>query len=363
MRVNWEKLNTLNKPYFRMLRKDIKSIRNSGQYILNKKVERFEKEVANYLNIKYCTAVGNGLDALTIALLSLNLPSGSEVIVPSNTFYASVLSIIRAGLKPVLCEPDIDSFNITSDGIKKLINKKTSAIMVVHLYGNPCRMKEICSLAKENGLKVIEDCAQAFGSDINGKKLGTFGDVAAFSFYPTKNLGGIGDAGLIATNNNVIYNYARKARTYGGENYIYDVKGINSRMDEIHAAFLTNKLKDIDKINNKKIENAQLYLKKINNPNIILPKVETGFKHIFHIFCIKVNDRDSFKQYLDKRGIKTLIHYPVPLAKQKVLNGIIKGKYPVSNGLSETILSLPCSAAHTKKEIEYVIKVINNYRR
>lgn len=362
MKVDWEKLKDLNKPYFKSLKTDIEKIESNGNYILGSNVQNLEKNIEKYLNVKYCIAVGNGLDALTLSLMSLDLPKNSEVIVPSNTFYASVLSIIRAGLKPILCEPNKDSFNITKDNIEKLINKKTKAIMVVHLYGNPCKMNEICKLAKKYKLKIIEDCAQAFGADIRGKKVGSFGDVAAFSFYPTKNLGGIGDAGLIATNNPKVYNYCRKARTYGGENYKYTVKGINSRMDEVHAAFLNNKLKDIDKINNQKIKNATLYLKGINNPNVILPSVDKDTKHIFHIFCVRVKRRDEFKKYLENNGIRTLIHYPIPLYKQKALKKYIKSSYKISSELSKTILSLPCSAAHTKEEIEYVIKIINDFR-
>ena len=362
MKVDWEKLKDVNKPYFKSLKKDIERIANNGNYILGSNVQRLEEKIAEYLNVKYTVGVGNGLDALTLSLMALGLPKNSEVVVPSNTFYASVLSIIRAGLKPVLCEPDEESFNITTENIEKLINKNTKAIMAVHLYGNPCQMNEICKLAKKYKLKVIEDCAQAFGADINGKKIGSFGDVSAFSFYPTKNLGGIGDAGLIATNNPNVYSYCRKARTYGGENYQYTIRGINSRMDEIHAAFLNSKLNDIDKINNRKIKNAKLYIRGINNSNIILPVVNEGYKHVFHIFCVRVKRRDELKKYLENHGIRALIHYPIPLCKQKVLDKYVKCSYNISSKLSDTILSLPCSAAHTKEEIEYVIKVINDFR-
>ena len=361
MRVNWEKLNCLNKPYFDYLRKGITEIEDDCKYILGKNVKELEEKIAAYLGVKYCVAVGNGLDALTISLLSLNLPKNSEVIVPSNTFFASVLSIIRAGLKPVLCEPNLESFNITSDEIEKLITDKTSAIMVVHLYGNPCEMDKIISLAKKYKLKIIEDCAQAFGAQYLGKKIGTFGDLGAFSFYPTKNLGGIGDGGLIATNNRNLYNFCRKTRSYGGENYKYDIIGINSRMDEIQAMFLLKKLEDIDKINDIKIRNANLYLKNVKNKNIILPKISNNSKSVFHIFCVKVKNRDNFIKYLNENNIYPLIHYPIPLFKQKALKQYINGKYPISNLLSNTIVSLPCSAAHTEEEIKYVIDIINKY--
>lgn len=362
MNVEWEKLNELNRPYFKQLQKDLKQIEENGNYILGSNVQKFETNMSKYLGVKYCVAVGNGLDALTLSLMSLNLPENSEVIVPSNTFYASVLSILRAGLKPILCEPDMNTFNIDPNNIERLITKNTKAIMVVHLYGNPCDMKSICKLAKKYRLRIIEDCAQGFGASILGKKVGSFGTVAAFSFYPTKNLGGIGDAGLIATNSYKLYNFCKKSRTYGGENYKYTVKGINSRMDEIHAIFLNRKLNDIDKINDRKIDNANLYLNGIKNPIIKLPEVDKKCKHVFHIFCIRTNKRDELKKYLEDNGVRTLIHYPIPLYKQKVLHEHIEKTYMVSNKLSKTILSLPCSAAHTKEEIQYVIKLINDFR-
>lgn len=361
MKVDWEELRRINKPFFNQLKKELDNIEEECHYILGSKVEKLEKELTKYLSVKYCVAVGNGLDALTIALKSLKLPNSSEVIVPSNTFYASVLAIIRAGLTPVLCEPDKDTFNITSEGIEKLITKKTSAIMAVHLYGNPCEMNKISSLAKKYNLKIIEDCAQAFGATYNDKKVGTIGTIGAFSFYPTKNLGGIGDGGLIATNDEELYNYCLKARNYGGEKYNYDIIGINSRMDDIVASFLLSKLKDVDSLNDKKIENASLYFNNIKNDKVILPTITPNSKSVFHIFCLRVKSRDKFSEYLKENNIRTLIHYPIPLYKQKALKNYIDKDYPVSNELSNTIISIPCSAGHTKKEIEYVIDVINKY--
>ena len=360
-KVEWESLRRLNNPYFKQLRKKIRCIEDECKYILGENVNQLEKKVADYLGVKYCVAVGNGLDALTLSLLSLKLPDKSEVIVPSNTFYASVLAIIRAGLTPVFCEPDPDTFNISEENIKKLITSKTSAILVVHLYGNPCQMDKICKLAKTYNLKIVEDCAQAFGAEYKGKKVGCYGNLGAFSFYPTKNLGGIGDGGIIATNNYHLYCFCKKARSYGGENYKYDIIGINSRMDEIQALFLLKKLDHIDKINNKKIYNANLYINSIKNKSIILPTVPKEAKSVFHIFCIRVQNRSKFLKYLENNGIKALIHYPIPLYKQKALEGYINGEYLISDDLSKTVVSLPCSAAHSKKEIQYVINVINKY--
>ena len=361
MKIDWENLKALNRPYFKKLKSSLDNLEEDCNYILGNNVKELERKMAEYLGVKYCIAVGNGLDALTLALRSLNLPSNSEVIVPSNTFYASVLAIIRAGLKPVLCEPDKNTFNITSKGIKKLINNNTSAILLVHLYGNPCEMDEICALAKKHNLKIVEDCAQAFGAEYNFKKIGSFGDLGAFSFYPTKNLGGIGDGGLISTNDETLYNYCKKARSYGGENYKYDIAGINSRMDEIQALFLLGKLEDIDSINDNKIKNANLYLNGIKNKNIILPTKTINSKHVYHIFCIRVNNRDSFINYLKDNGIRVLVHYPIALYEQEALNDYINEKYLISKELSNTIVSLPCSAAHTGIEINYIIDIINKY--
>lgn len=361
--INWEELRRVNKKYFKGLKKKINSLEKSGYYILGSNVEKLEQVLAQYLGVKYCACVGNCLDALTISLKSLNLKEGGEVIVPSNTFYATVLSVLRAGLKPVLCEPNIETYNIETNEIEKLINKNTVAIMPVHLYGRPCEMDEIVKLSKKYNLKIVEDCAQGFGAEFHGKKVGSFGDAGCFSFYPTKNLGGFGDGGVIATNNKKIYDYCRVSRSYGGDKYRYDIEGINSRMDEIQAIFLLEKLKDIDKLNNKKIENANLYFKYLNNSKIILPnKTANNTKNVFHIFPIRCNDRDKLKKYLEDNNIQSIVHYPIPLYKQKVLSGIIKKEYKVSEEICDTILSLPCSVAHSKKEIMRVIEVLNNYR-
>ena len=361
--INWEELRRLNFKYFKSLKKELKNLEDNAQYILGQNVQNLEEQIAQYLGVKYCVAVGNGLDALTIALKSLNLEPNSEVIVPSNTFYASVLAIIRANLKPVLCEPNINTYNIEIDDIEKLITTKTKAIMPVHLYGRACQMEEICTLANKYDLKIVEDCAQAFGAEYHGQKVGSFGTLAAFSFYPTKNLGSIGDGGMIATNDANLYNYCKLARSYGGDKYRYDIEGINSRMDEIQALFLLNKLKDIDKINSKKIANAKLYFKYLKNPKLILPaKTEKNSLNVFHIFCIRTEDRNRLKEYLEANNIQSIIHYPIPIFEQGTLKELINEEYPISKKISDTVLSIPCSAAHTKNEIMEVIRVLNNYR-
>lgn len=360
MKIKWEELSRLNDSYFNTLTNQLNTLNKEGNYILAKNVSKLEKEVAKYIGVRYCIAVGNGLDALTISLKSLKLPKGYEVIVPSNTFYATVLAILRADLTPILCEPNIDTYNIEASAIEKLITDKTVAIIPVHLYGKPCEMDKICNLAKKYNIKVIEDCAQAFGAEYQGKKIGSFGELAAFSFYPTKNLGSIGDGGMIATNDESLYKTCKKMRNYGGDKYHYDEEGINSRMDEIQAMFLLEKLKDIDKINDAKIANAKLYLNNLDRNKFQLPIIDNN-KHIFHIFNIRTKKRNELMSYLKENGIDTIIHYPVPIYKQKVLDKFHLEKYPISQQISDTVLSLPCSAAHIKEEILYVIDILNNF--
>lgn len=357
--IKWENLSKLNKKYMRKMYNNIEILDKIGNYTMGKYVEKFENRCCQYFDAKYAIACGNALDGLTIALKALEIPEGSEVIVPSNTFYATVLAILRNNLVPVFCEPDIETFNISPKNIENKITDKTKAIMCVHLYGKPCDMETINKIAQKNNLNVIEDGAQAFGSTYKGKKVGNLSDAGVFSFYPTKNLGGIGDAGIIITNNKKINEFARKARSYGGSNYIYDAYGINSRMDEIQAMFLLDKIKDIEDINNRKIENANLYLKYVKNPNIILPKIEKDEKHVFYIFAIRCKKRDELKVYLEQNEIETLIHYPKPLNKQPILD---KGEIcEIAEEISSTELSLPCSATHTYEEIMKVIDVLNKF--
>lgn len=358
--IEWEPLNKVNKPYMKALHRDIKKLEKSGKYTMGKYAELFEKECCKYFHSKYAIGCGNALDGLTLSIRALEIPKNSEVIVPSNTFYATVLAILRNNLIPVFCEPDLDTFNINPKNIESKITDKTKAIICVHLYGKPCDMDEINKIAKKYNLKVIEDGAQAFGATYKNKKIGSLSDAGVFSFYPTKNLGGIGDSGIIITNNEKIYEFSRKARNYGGVDYKYDVNGINSRMDEIQAMFLLNKLKDIEKINEKKIENAKIYLENIINNDIILPNLEENEKHVFYIFAIRCKRRDELQKYLKKNGVNALIHYPIPLNKQPILdNG---ETFEIAEEISNTELSLPCSEAHTKKEIMKIVDLINKFK-
>lgn len=357
--IDWENLSELNKPYMALLHKDIDILKETGNYTMGNYVALFEKKCCEYFHAKYAIACGNALDGLTLSLKALSLPPKSEVIVPSNTFYATVLAILRNDLTPVFCEPDIDTFNISPQNIEQKITDKTKAIMCVHLYGKPCKMDAINRTAKKYDLKVIEDGAQAFGATYQNNKVGNLSDAGVFSFYPTKNLGGIGDAGMIITNQENICEFARKARSYGGSNYQYEVEGINSRMDEIQAMFLLHKLEDIEKLNDKKIRNANLYLNHIMNDKIILPKIEENEKHVFYIFAIRCKQRYKLQKYLKDNGVNALVHYPIPLHKQPILEK--QETFKVAEEISSTELSLPCSASHTEEEIMRIVDLINHF--
>lgn len=358
--IRWENLSKVNEKYFKKFYTELKEIEKTGLYTMGKNVEKLENDIASYIGTKYAIACGNALDGLTLAIKSLNIPEGSEIIVPSNTFYASVLAVLRNNMLPIFCEPDIDTFNITAESIEKLITNKTKAILVVHLYGNMCDMDKINELARKNNLYVIEDSAQAFGASYKGKMAGNLSDAGVFSFFPTKNLGGIGDAGMVVTNNVNIYNYIKLARNYGGEKYNYQIQGINSRMDEIQAIFLKEKLKDIETINNLKTRNANLYLQNIKNKQIILPTTTIESKNVYYIFPIRCKKRDELKEYLLENGVESLIHYPIALNKMKVFEKMNRS-FKIAEEISDTELSLPCSASHSVEEIKKIVSLINKF--
>ncbi|MFA5775952.1 MAG: DegT/DnrJ/EryC1/StrS family aminotransferase [Patescibacteria group bacterium] len=358
----YENLRLVNKPFFKSYTRSYNATLKSGWYILGKNVERFEKAFADYLGLPHCVGVGNGLDALTLALVSFNFPSGSEVIVPANTYTATILSIIRCGCKPVLVEPDICTYNIDPRLIEEAITKKTVAIMPVHLYGKVSDMDRILSIAKKRGLKIIEDCAQSHGSKYRGKKAGTFGDFGCFSFYPTKNLGALGDAGAVTTFREDNALTIKKLRNYGSVvKYYNDLVGFNSRLDEIQAGFLCIKLKKLDHINAHKRKLAKVYLNNLKS-DFTLPKVNADYYDTYHIFAIRHPKRDRLKEYLLEKGIKTEIHYPVAPHKQQALKDIFgKKDFPVSNEIHNTILSLPVSYAHTENDVFRVVEVLNRF--
>ncbi len=360
--IEYENLNKLNKPFFEEYEKVFKETLESGWYILGNKVHAFEKEFAAYCGTNHCIGVANGLDALILALKAFNFESGAEVIVPSNTYIATILSIVQNGLKPILVEPDIATYNIDANKIEEKITTKTRAIMVVHLYGKMCEMGKINALAKKYNLKVIEDCAQAHGATYKNIKAGNWGDFGSFSFYPTKNLGAIADAGAVTCNDERLSESIKTLRNYGSKvKYYNELIGFNSRLDEIQAAFLSVKLKYLDKINEHKRMLANLYIANLK-ADFIKPATHPDYFDVFHIFNIRHTKRDSLKEYLLKNDIKTEIHYPLTPNKQKAMKGILDDQEtPIAEIIHQTTLSLPISYYHNETDIFKVIEVMNKF--
>lgn len=360
--IPYENLKTLNKPFQAEFKKKFNDFLAKGWYILGNEVAGFEHDFATYHNEKYAVGVANGLDALILSLRCCNFQEGTEVIVPSNTYIASILAVLQCNLVPVFVEPDIQTYNIDPKKIAAAVTQKTVAIMVVHLYGQCCEMDPVLDIAKEKKLKIIEDCAQAHGATYKGRLAGTFGDFGAFSFYPTKNLGALGDAGAVICRNESDYEMVKQLRNYGSEKkYHNNVVGYNSRLDEIQAAFLRVKLPYLDKINAHKIKLANLYHKGLNG-NFIKPVVHQDFGHVYHIFNIRHPERDRIKTYLLDNGIGTEIHYPIAPHKQKALRGMDGYDFPISSEIHQTTLSLPCSFAHTEADICQVVDLLNAFR-
>ncbi|HEY5125351.1 MAG TPA: DegT/DnrJ/EryC1/StrS family aminotransferase [Ignavibacteria bacterium] len=360
--IEYENLNKVNLPYFKEFDTVFNQVLDSGWFVLGRNVEEFEKEFADYLKVKYCVGVASGLDALTISLMVLGLKKKSEIIVPSNTYIATILSILHSGHLPVLVEPDLATYNIDPGRIEDAITSKTRAIMVVHLYGKACDMDPIMDICKRHNLFLIEDCAQAHGAEYKGKMVGGFGDMAAFSFYPTKNLGCLGDGGAMVTNNADYSRKARMIRNYGSEKKYYnEYQGVNSRLDEIQAAFLRVKLKHLNKINTHKRELAEAYFNGISR-DFIAPNLHPDFYDVYHIFNVRHKRRDELKKYLLDNGVNTEIHYPVPPHLQKAMKFMKSLKFPISEEIHRTTLSLPISSFHTSDDIHQVIKIINDFK-
>lgn len=324
----------------------------------------FEKAFAVYCNTEYCVGCGNGLDALMLALKALDVGVGDEVIVPSNTYIATALAVTYVGATPVFVEPDINTFLIDPALIEEKITSKTRAIMPVHLYGQACDMDSIMEIAKNQNLFVVEDCAQAHGATYKGKRVGSFGDAAGFSFYPGKNLGALGDAGAAVTNNKAIADKIRALGNYGSDyKYHHIYQGNNSRLDEMQAAFLSAKLRHLDRMNEERRRIAELYSDGITNPKIITPIVKEECVPVWHIYGIRCKERDSLEKYLNDKGIGTNKHYPIPMHLQecyKCLN-IPQGSLPIAEEISQTELSLPMYYGITDEQVQYVIDAINSF--
>ncbi|KIO78766.1 aminotransferase [Pedobacter lusitanus] len=360
--IPYESLKILNRPFEEKFKARFAGFLEKGWYVLGEEVSLFEEEFAAYHDEKYVAGVANGLDALILSLRCCNFKKGDEVIVPSNTYIATILAIIQAGLIPVLVEPDSRTYNIDPAAIPAAITDRTVAIMVVHLYGQCCEMDPIMELAAQHQLKVIEDCAQAHGAKYKGKLAGTFGDFGAFSFYPTKNLGALGDAGAVLCKTEADYLKIKQLRNYGSEKkYHNGIIGYNSRLDELQASFLRIKLPYLDEINTHKRKLAQLYTENLND-SFIKPKSDPDFYNVFHIYNILHPERDRLKQYLLENNIGTEVHYPVAPQDQPALKDYLRSfDYPVSAKIHQQTLSLPCSFAHTEADVLGVIRILNKF--
>jgi len=360
-------LHKINHRFEEKFQSVFKDFLDVGYYILGNQVSVFENQFAKYCGTKHCIGVGNGLDALRLILegykLMGEMESGDEVLVASNTYIATILGIKQAGLVPVLVEADTSNYNFNLDGLEQYLTKKTKAIMPVHLYGELAPMEAISDFAKEYQLLVIEDAAQAHGAmNSEGKMAGNLGDAAGFSFYPTKNLGALGDGGAVTTNDSQLAGVIRKLRNYGASSkYVNDLKGMNSRLDEIQAAFLLCKLPFLDQDNDRRREIAHKYLDGIQNEKIILPSYSGNKDHIFHLFVVRVADRDGFMDYLKSNGVGCLIHYPIAPHRQEAFREYSHLSFPVCERIHEEIVSIPISPVMNDAEVDKVIQVLNNY--
>ena len=338
-------------------------VMKSGWYILGEEVEAFEEEFATYCNTKHCIGVGNGLDALHLILRAMNIGSGDEVIVPAHTFIATWLAVTHAGATPVPVEPDIQTYNIDPDLIETAITPQTKAILPVHLYGQPADMDRINEIARKYNLTVIEDAAQAHGAKYKGRRVGSLGEAAGFSFYPGKNLGTTGDGGAVVTNDDALADKIRSLRNYGSKiKYQNNLKGFNSRLDELQAAFLRVKLARLDEWNERRRSIATRYLSDLADLDfLVLTKVARQSEHVWHLFVVRVKEREHFMNYLKKRGVGTAIHYPIPPHKQPAYHECHNLSYPITEKLHQEVVSLPMSPALHSDIAEFLSDVIRQY--
>lgn len=364
--ISFLDLKAINASYKTEFAKVYNDLIDSGWYILGEQVSTFEKEFASFCGTKYCIGVANGLDALILILEGYKelqlLKEGDEVIVPSNTYIASILAVSKAGLTPVLVEPRIEDYLIDAGRIEEKITAKTKAILPVHLYGQLCDMQAINSIADKYNLLVIEDSAQSHGAIQKGKRSGNLSHASGFSFYPGKNLGALGDGGAITTNNDALADAIKALRNYGSHiKYQNLYKGINSRLDELQAAFLRVKLRDLDRTNQQRKSVARRYLDEMQNPNVILPRVNDMDGHVWHVFVVRVKERNKFQTYLSDNGVQTVIHYPVPPHKQPAYKEWNRHSYPVSEKIHEEVISLPMSPMLTPDEITKLVNLVTAY--
>ncbi|WP_028620522.1 DegT/DnrJ/EryC1/StrS family aminotransferase [Pseudomonas sp. Ant30-3] len=370
--INFLDLKTINHACRDELIRACTRVIDSGWYIGGNELQQFESSYAEYCGTKHCIGVANGLDALVLVIRAWKelgyLSEGDEVLVPSNTYIASILAISENGLTPVLVEPDLATFNMCPVQAENVITSKTKAILPVHLYGRLADMPALMSLAERHDLLVLEDSAQSHGASIDGQKAGNWGHASGFSFYPGKNLGALGDAGAITTNDDLLASTLRALRNYGShEKYKNDYRGINSRLDEIQAAMLSVKLKYLDEQTNHRRKIADLYTKHINNPAITLP-VASEFNslenssHVWHVYTVLCQDRDALQKHLLANNIQTLIHYPIPPHQQKAYSEMVKYSLPISEMIHSQILSLPIGPGLLLEEASMVVAACNSFQ-
>lgn len=356
-KTNIKSLSELKKAFLRVIK--------SGRLVLGEEVENFENEYSKFSQVKYTVGVASGLDALILSLLALGIKNGDEVIVPSNTYIATLIAVSRVGARPILVEPKITTYNIDPDTIENAITKNTKAIIPVHLFGQACEMDRITEIAEIHKLNIVEDNAQSHGASFGNKFTGSFGLINATSFYPGKNLGALGDGGAITTDSKRLDTYIRILRNYGSrEKYINDVIGYNSRLDELQAAFLRTKLNNLKENNNRRIKIALTYIQHLKNiGDLILPATVKNSTHIYHVFTVRTKKRDELQSYLYSNGIQTLIHYPIPPHLQKAYRDLEykRGDFPIAEELANTSLSLPISPWITQSEVTHVIDVIRKF--
>lgn len=373
MKIPFLDLKSINKQYRKEIIESIADVIDTGWYIQGQQVDNFEKEFANFCGAKFCVGVGNGLDALTLVLRAWKLmgkiTDGDEVIVPANTYIASILAITETNLVPVLIEPNYDTYNIDAEKIESAISSKTKVILPVHLYGRLCDIENIKKIAKENNLLVLEDSAQSHGAEINNVRSGAWGDASAFSFYPGKNLGAMGDAGAVTTSDFELASVIKAIGNYGSEKKYHNLyEGVNSRLDEIQACILRVKLKGLQQEIAWRRMVANIYLQNINNELIKLPlqkhvKAENFLSHVWHLFVVRTKLRDLFQKYLIENGVETVIHYPIPPHKQKAYQAyeFHNQSFLLTQNMSEQVLSLPISSAISVEQALYIAEIINKY--
>lgn len=366
--IQFLNLKKINEPFEIALQEKMKQFLANGWYILGNEVKTFEADFANYCGAKHCIGVGNGLDALVLifkAYIQLGkLQKGDEVIVPANTYIASILAVLQSDLVPVLVEPKLETYNINPDLIEEKITSKTKAILPVHLYGQLCEMEQINAIAQKHNLLVVEDAAQAHGTEkvrIQNSEFKNLG-ATAYSFYPSKNLGALGDGGAIITNDDELADVIFSLRNYGSKiKYENEIIGVNSRLDELQAAFLNVKLPHLNTENQIRRQIAKRYLSEIKNDKIVLPFWDGSENHVFHLFIIRTPNRQALQNYLKNNEIETMIHYPIPPHKQKALSNWNHLSFPITEKIHEEVVSIPMNASLTDDEIQHIISTLNKY--